>query len=127
MRKNQLSDPLQLNQIKKRQSQGPNLKHRNIQGWNVPYNQAIGVYPIFTLSIRKRINAKKAVNIAITGEAGVSKSYCGIQLAMLLDKKFSIDKQVVFDLKEFMTAVIKLRSGKPIVFDEPSYAIGNFC
>lgn len=101
------------------------FKYRNIGGWKVPYNQAIGVFPIFTLSIRNRINEKKAVNIAITGEAGIGKSYTATQLAMMLDPNFDISKQVVFNLKEFMEAVLNLKTGKPIVFDEPSYAIGK--
>lgn len=102
-----------------------NLKYRNVNGWKIPYNQSIGIFPILTFGINKRINEKKAVNLAITGEAGIGKSYSAIQLAMMLDSKFNIDEQVVFNLKEFMEAVIYLKTGKPIVFDEPSYAIGK--
>jgi len=96
-----------------------------VAGHEIPYNTAEGIYPLLLMSIGKRINAKKAVNIAITGEAGVGKSYFAIQLARKIDKDFDIDKQVVFDFKEFLEAVIDLKMGKPIVFDEPSYAISK--
>jgi len=100
-------------------------KYLRIGQYKYPYDVDRGIYPIFQLSIRKRINAKKAVNIAITGEAGIGKSYGAITLAQSLDPKFDIDTQVVFNLKGFMEAVMNLKSGRPIVFDEPSYAIGK--
>jgi hypothetical protein len=47
------------------------------------------------------------------------------KLTSARDKNFSIEKQVVFSFREFLEAVLELKSGKPIVFDEPSYAISK--
>ena len=84
-----------------------------------------GVYPRFTYDIRKRLGAKKALNIIVTGEAGSSKSYTAIQLAQNLDPNFDVELQVVYDYSEYMEALLKLPMYRPIVFDEPSYALSK--
>ncbi|MBA7715221.1 hypothetical protein ES703_124262 [subsurface metagenome] len=89
-------------------------------------------YPYFTLLLRSRVKAKKATNIAVTGEAGIGKSQICLQIAQNISPKhrktrlpkFGVD-QIVFTFKEFMEQVLKADIGVPIVFDEPSYAMGK--
>jgi len=38
--------------------------------------------------------------------------------------RFKLD-QVVFTYKQYLRLILKLRMGKPIIFDEPSYAMGK--
>jgi len=83
-----------------------------------------GVYPVFSREIRRRVRNKKAVNIAVVGEAGEGKSYIGIQIARMIHPNFKV-KQVIFGLKEYLLLTLRLGMGKPIVFDEPSYAMGK--
>ena len=76
-----------------------------------------------------------ATNIVFTGEPGIGKSYLAIDVARVAEgsyrtasgeikDRFTID-QVVFNFSDFMDLVLRLKSGKIIVFDEPSYAIGK--
>jgi len=88
-------------------------------------------YPYFTLLMRSRVRAKKATNVVVSGEAGVGKSTICMQMALNISPKkkdgtprFGID-QIVFTFKEFMEQVAKSGMGVPIVFDEPSYAMGK--
>ncbi|MHA1829049.1 MAG: hypothetical protein ACTSX6_10440 [Candidatus Heimdallarchaeaceae archaeon] len=64
------------------------------------------------------------MNVAVTGEPGIGKSYLAMDFARVLDPKFTID-QVVFNFAQFMELVLRLPMGRPIVFDEPSYAMGK--
>lgn len=76
-------------------------------------------------------------HVAVTGEAGLGKSYMAIALARILEGKktkgihagedrFTID-QIVFKHSEYMELLTKphFRYGKCIVFDEPGYALGK--
>lgn len=87
---------------------------------------------------------KLATNIVITGEAGIGKSYLCTDIVRVYEglshtftdidlwnvrhhvpiDNFTIN-QVVYAFPEYMDLVIKLPMGKPIVFDEPSYAMGK--
>lgn len=107
------------------------LKSINFRGFKAHVNKDVGYAPYFTNMILYRINKKKATNIVVTGEAGVGKSYMALDLCRVMEgitktgrDRFSID-QVVFTYKDFMDLVLKLKPGKPIVFDEPSYAMGK--
>lgn len=99
-------------------------KVNSIRGWKVKVNKEQGIVPFFSWRLAQRRTDKLATNIVITGEAGIGKSYTGLDLARLLDKDFSID-QVVFTYPDFMELVLTLPLGRPIVFDEPSYAMGK--
>ena len=89
-------------------------------------------FPHFTVIMRDRVKKKKATNVVVSGEAGVSKSMTCIQFALNVSPKkrkggesrFGIDN-IVFTFKEFMEQVAKSGMGVPIVFDEPSYAMGK--
>lgn len=95
----------------------------NIHGYAYEYDPATGRIPRFTWEILKRIHKKMATNVAFVGEPGIGKSYMAIQIARVVDPKFTID-QVVFSYSEFMKAV-NLPLGRAIVFDEPSYALSH--
>ena len=88
-------------------------------------------YPHFTILMRRRVKAKKATNVVVSGEAGVGKSMICLQMAQNISPKkrdgtprFGVD-QIVFTFQEFMKQVAKSGMGVPIVFDEPSYAMGK--
>ena len=87
-------------------------------------NKDKGYFPKFQLVLRERLNLKKAINVAIVGEAGIGKSYVAWTLAMLLDPKFTVN-QIVYTYQEYMALLQKLGIGRPIVFDEPSYAMSK--
>lgn len=98
----------------------------NYHGWKVYQDYANGYGPYFLNTIMERIHQKKAVNTVVTGEAGEGKSYmaCDICRVVMGYGKFSLE-QVVFTYNSFMDLIVKLPAGYPIVFDEPSYAIGK--
>lgn len=87
-------------------------------------NKELGFFPYFTMTLRSRIRKKRAINVAIVGEAGVSKSYTGFTIGCCVDSKFTV-RQVVFKYSAYMYLVRRLRMGAPIMFDEPSYAMGK--
>jgi len=83
-----------------------------------------GLYPIFSLETNRRVKNKEACIIAVVGEAGSSKSYTAIQIAKNIDKRFDIE-QIVFTYSEYCLELDRKKVGLPIVFDEPSYAMGK--
>jgi hypothetical protein len=112
-------------------SQGLYLKRISYHGFRALQSERLGVGPYFVNTLAHRINEKMATNVVFTGEPGIGKSYMAITTARILEgltpegkDRFSID-QVVFTYSEFMDLVLKLKSGKIIVFDEPSYAMGK--
>jgi hypothetical protein len=88
------------------------------------YDQTLGVYPKFSIEVRRRIKQKRATNATVSGEGGIGKSYHAIDICRGLSKRFTVD-QVVFDLDGFLDAVLNTPMGVPIVFDEPSYAMSK--
>lgn len=107
------------------------LMPRNFRGWETLANKDAGYGPYFSARLRQRINDKKATNIVVTGEPGTGKSYLGIDICRVIaglmksgDDRFKLD-QVVFTYRDYMKLVINLKLGKPILFDEPSYAMGK--
>ena len=104
-------------------------------GFQLPQSKAAAVSPYFLNAITGRINKKMATNIVFTGEPGVGKSYMAIDVARIVEgrykttsgnikDRFTID-QVVFTFSEFMEQLMKLKMGKILIFDEPSFAIGH--
>lgn len=113
------------------EAQKTDLKAVNYHGFELLQSQSLGVSPYFCNALSHRIHRKLATNIVFTGEPGIGKSYMAITAARILEGKtasgqdrFTVD-QVVFTFSEFMDLVLRLKSGKIIVFDEPSYAIGK--
>lgn len=107
------------------------LKPQNFHGWETLVNSQACYAPYFSAMLKRRVKKKFATNIVVTGEPGTGKSYQAIDIARILEgvtksgkERFSVD-QVVFTYKDYMQLVIKLKMGKSIVFDEPSYAMGK--
>lgn len=109
----------------------PILKSMNYRGWETLVNKDVGYAPYFSNMLRKRVNRKQSTNIVVTGEPGEGKSYTAIDICRVLQGRTKSGKdrfkinQVVFTYKEYMKLILHLPMGKPIVFDEPSYAIGK--
>jgi len=100
-------------------------------GWQMLRSEVSGVGPYLCNQIQRLINAKMGCNIVIVGNPGVSKSYLAMDICRNVEgltadgkDRFSLD-QVVFTYADFMDLVLKLKPGKPIVFDEPSYSMGK--
>lgn len=111
------------------------LQIMNYNGWQTLVSSSLAVHPIFQDQIRWRTNNKLATNISITGEPGIGKSYQAIDIARVFEglyktssgswkQRFQLE-QIVFTHSDYMELLMKLRMGKAIVFDEPSYAIGK--
>ncbi|MFX0142205.1 MAG: hypothetical protein ACFFDN_51680 [Candidatus Hodarchaeota archaeon] len=83
-----------------------------------------GTYPILSLELNRRVKNKEACIVAVVGEAGISKSYTAIQIARNIDPRFRI-QQIVFTYSEYCRELARNKPGLPIVFDEPSYAMGK--
>lgn len=100
------------------------LKRVRISNATFLINKDLGYFPYFQWVIRGRIKRRKAVNVAVTGEAGEGKSYLAWTLCKLIDKIFSVD-QIVYKYSSYMDIFMPLGLGRPIMFDEPSYAMGK--
>lgn len=98
----------------------------NVAGYRMFINRRAGIYPYFTAEARARLHKKRAVNIVITGEAGVSKTYTGAFMSKLLNPRWDVHTDLVMNFDEYMTEI--MRKGKsyvPLCFDEPQDAIYN--
>ena len=109
----------------------PKLKVMNFGGWETLVNKDVAVAPYFSSLLRKRVHRKQATNCVITGEAGEGKSYQSTDIARILEgvtksgkDRFTL-KQVVYFYSQHLDLTIWLAMGRPIVFDEPSYAMGK--
>lgn len=113
----------------------PNLKVMNYNGWQCLVSSDLNIEPKFQNMIRWRTNNKLATNVCVTGEPGIGKSYESFDICRVFEgryktvkdtwkERFSVD-QIVFTHSDYMDLILRLRMGKSIVFDEPSYAMGK--
>lgn len=107
------------------------VKAINFRGWEALVNRNARIFPYFTSALRRRVIEKRATNVVVTGEPGQGKSYQAADFCRVLEgitkggkERFKLD-QVVFRYRDFMRLTLRLPMGKPIVFDEPSYAMGK--
>jgi len=100
------------------------LKWIKFHGRIVPYNAALGVTLKWFNHIRGRIKKKLSTKIIIVGEAGISKTYTAMSIAQFFDPRFSIS-EVIFGHRDYMELTLKLRAGRWVVLDEPSYVLGK--
>lgn len=104
---------------------------RNFRGWETLVNKDVGYAPYFSSLLRQRVHKKQATNIVVTGEAGEGKSYLAMDICRILEglTKSGKDRmklnQIVYTYKQFLECATKLRMGKIIMFDEPSYAMSK--
>jgi hypothetical protein len=112
-------------------TESEDLKVINYHGFGMLQSSASYVGPYFCNAIAHRIHSKRATNIVFTGEPGIGKSYMALETARVIEGRTADGKdrftmeQVVFTFSEFMDLVLRLKSGKIIVFDEPSFAMGK--
>ena len=113
-------------------SAAPELKIVNFNGFQTLMNRELGIAPYFSSLLRYRVHHKLGCNIIVTGEPGIGKSYQAAEPARVNEgvvkathqDRFTVN-QVVFRFAEYMSLILKLRMGKGIMFDEPSYAMGK--
>jgi len=103
--------------------EGP-LKWIKFHGHIVPYNSALGITLKWFNHIQGRITKKLSTKIIVVGEAGISKTYTAIAIAQFFDPRFSA-REVIFGHRDYMELTLKLRAGRWIVLDEPSYVLGK--
>lgn len=113
----------------------PNLKVINYNGWQCLQSSDLNIEPKFQNMIRWRTRNKLATNVCVTGEPGIGKSYQSMDICRVFEgryktvhdiwkERFTVD-QVVFTHSDYMDLILHLKMGKPIMFDEPSYAMGK--
>ncbi|MCJ7761053.1 hypothetical protein MUP59_07950, partial [Candidatus Bathyarchaeota archaeon] len=108
------------------------IKIRNFNGWQTLVSKELSIAPYFSSTLRYRVNHKLACNIVVSGEPGIGKSYMATDIARVIEgiivgsgkERFTVD-QIVFFYSAYMDLITKLKMGKAIVFDEPSYAMGK--
>jgi hypothetical protein len=107
------------------------LKVMNYRGWETLVSKELCVAPYFSSTLRYRIRHKLPCNIVVVGEPGIGKSYLATDIARVHegckrsgDDRFAVE-QIVYMYSQYMDLILKLRMGKAIVFDEPSYAMGK--
>lgn len=102
------------------------MEIQNHKGWEVYVDGSRGFAAYFQNMLSHRVKKKLATNIAVTGEAGIGKSYFAIDICRILDPKFSL-AQIVFTYTSFLELIAnkKFHMGRPILFDEPSYSMGK--
>ena len=103
--------------------EGP-LKWIKFHGRIVPYNAALGVTLKWFNHIQGRVTKKLSNKIIVVGEAGISKTYTAIAISQFFDSRFSIN-EVIFGHRDYMELTLKLRAGRWITLDEPSYVLGK--
>lgn len=108
----------------------------NYNGFQTLVSSDLGVRPIFQDQLRWRTNHKLASNICVTGEPGIGKSYHAMDIARVFEglyfseakqrwiQRFQLN-QIVFTHSDYLDLLLHLKMGKPIEFDEPSYAMGK--
>lgn len=95
-----------------------------ISEFHYAFDKDRAIAPVFTWELRRRQRNLEACNTVIVGEAGSGKSYMAVDLARALKPSLKDENSIVYSYKEYLKLL--LRKGRdPIVFDEPSYAMGK--
>ncbi|MCJ7459221.1 MAG: hypothetical protein MUP17_09540 [candidate division Zixibacteria bacterium] len=111
------------------------LQLMNYNGFQTLVSGELAVRPIFQDHIRWRTNQKLCTNICLTGEPGIGKSYQAIDIARVFEGIYQSSsgewkqrlklEQIVFTHSDYMELLLRLKMGKVVIFDEPSYAMGK--
>ncbi len=105
-------------------------------GFRMLHSKQSNVMPYFSNMVTRAINEMRACNVVFTGSAGCGKSYLAMNLARTIEGRYKHKKtgewvdrfdisQIVFTFSDFMSLVTRLKMGKLIIFDEPSYSLSH--
>ncbi len=86
-----------------------------------------GMSTEFYNEIASRKKQRRSVILALIGAPGEGKTWSGLRLAEIFDKKFSIEKQVCFSREHLMKIIsgkIKIKPGQCVLLDEAHMAAG---
>ena len=84
--------------------------------------------PFFFDEIESRREKNKSNIIVITGSPGEGKTYTGIRLAEIFDKRFDPTTQIVFSRPQLLHVIGEhspLKRGQVILIDEAHYGMGS--
>jgi hypothetical protein len=90
------------------------------------YGRGLGTSFFDEISMKRRM--RKSIIIVVTGDAGIGKTWQGIRIGEILDKKFNVQEQVTFDrplLLKHLGPDSQLRAGQVILIDEAHFAAGS--
>lgn len=86
-----------------------------------------GESPWFFNSIQSSITKQESIVILLTGPPGKGKTYAGMRIAEIFDKRFDPDIQCVMDRLDTMRLISglhRLRRGQIILIDESQFGMG---
>lgn len=86
-----------------------------------------GESPWFFNSIQASITKQESIVILMTGPPGKGKTYAGMRIAEIFDKKFDPDIQCVMDRLDTMrliSGLYRLKRGQIILIDESQFGMG---
>jgi hypothetical protein len=95
-----------------------------VRNYYTPVSKSLHIAPYFSNLVKQRINEQMATNILVCGEAGISKSYCGLSIARHIQPNFSL-KQVLYSYSEVLEAQTHLPEGYFLLMDECEYLLSN--
>jgi len=101
---------------------------KKVMNW---HGYAVGIgtgeAPWFFNSIQASITKQESIVILFTGPPGKGKTYAGMRLAEIFDKRFDPDIQCVMDRLDTMrliSGLYKLKRGQIILIDESQFGMG---
>lgn len=110
----------QINELKRR-----GIRFINWQGTAMAVGPGMNVDFYNEIETNKKL--RKSTIMAILGSPGKGKTWSGLRLCEIFDKKFDVNKQVVFDrghLLKIISGEIKVNPGQCVLIDEAHMATG---
>ncbi len=98
---------------------------QNWRGFKVP--EGGNFRPAFFEEVAARVRNNRSCIISIVGPAGEGKTYAGMRLGQIFDKKFSC-QSIVLERDQFLFLIgadSPLKRGQVIIIDEAQYAAGS--
>lgn len=102
---------------------GP-LRPMRYRGRIVPFCKELKFGPMFTNELLGKIHKILPIRMAVVGDAGSGKTYCAIDIALMLDLTFTVDQVVLFS-KDFVHLQNTIKPKKVIILDEPTFSLAG--